>query len=174
MLLLIILAVLVGLATVLEVVNFAARGMLTGGRVEALRAEIQQTQQDLAEAANKIGALKAELRQAFNDLDRAKNDFESTEKEIVRRQKTDPVLVYQLGAEVGSGYRFRAQVTKTLPEKADPNQTLLWSKESYVEIWTPTEEKARSMALEQFPANQGYALGPFVRTGDEEAVGQAA
>src|SRR5258708_8078834 len=173
--LLLILGAWVGLAVVLEVVNFVARGILAGGsRVEALRAEIRKTQQDLADAANKMDALKGELRQAFNDLDRSKSNFESTEKEIVRRQKTDPVLVYLLGPEVGSGYRFRAPVTKILPEKPDPNQTLLWSKENFVEIWATTEEKARSFAPEPFSPTHTYTVGPFLRTGDEEVVGQAA
>lgn len=166
-----------GLAVLLEVANVIARALLLGGpRVEGLRTEIRKTHQDLADAAAKIGTLKGELRQALNDLDRAKTDFESTEKEIAKRQKSDPVMVYRIGPEVGTGFRFRAQVTKALPDKPDPNQVLLWSKETYVEVWTATEEKARQLAWEQFPAQQGYALAPFVRTGDEEAVvvGQAA
>ncbi len=166
-----------GLAVLLEVANVIARALLLGGpRVEALRTEIRKTHQDLADAAAKIGNLKGELRQALNDLDRARTEFETTEKEIAKRQKSDPVMVYRIGPEVGTGYRFRAQVTKALADKPDPNQVLLWSKETYVEVWTATEEKARQLAWEQFPAKQGYALGPFVRTGDEEAVvvGQAA
>jgi len=174
---LLVIMFLVGLAVLLEVANVIARVLLAGGaRVEALRTEIRKTHQDLADASAKIGNLKGELRQALNELDRAKTDFESTEKEIAKRQKTNPVLVYLVGPEVGSGYRFRAQITKALPEKADPHQMLLWGKESYVEVWSATEEKASSLAWQQFPAKQGYALGPFVRTGDEEtpAVGQAA
>ncbi len=168
---------LAGLAVLLEVANVIGRALLMGStRVEALRTEIRRTHQDLAEAAAKIAHLKGELRQTLNQLDRAKTDFESTEKEIAKRQKSAPVMVYRIGPEIGTGYRFRAQLTKALPEKADPNQALLWGRETYVEVWTATEEKARQLAWEQFPAKQGYALGQFVRTGDEEAVtvGQAA
>jgi hypothetical protein len=168
---------LAGLAVLLEVANVIGRALLMGSaRIETLRTEIRKTHQDLADAAAKIANAKGELRQTLNKLDRAKSDFESTEKEIAKRQKSDPVMVYRIGPEVGTGYRFRAKVTKALPEKADPNQVLLWSKETVVEIWVPSEEKASQLAWEQFPAKQGYALGPFVRTGDEEAVvvGQAA
>ncbi len=176
MLLLSIFGVLAAFGLVLEVLNFVARDFLCGGRrVEALRESIRATQKDLAEAENKIGGIKGDLRKALNDLDRVKNDFQSTEKEISRRQKTDPVLVYLIGPEVGTGFRFRAPVTKTLPaENPDANQKLLWSKENFVEIWTASEDKARALAGDQFPAKHGYTVGEFVRTGDADVVGKAA
>ena len=176
MLLLSILGVFMALALLLEVLNFVARDFLCGGRrVEALRSAIEATQKDLAQAENKMNDVKADLRKALNDLDRVKNDFQSTEKEIARRQKIDPVLIYLLGPEIGSGFRFRAPVTKALTaENTDPNQKLLWSKETFVEIWTNSEDRARQLAWDQFPAKHGYNIGAFVRTGDTDVVGKAA
>jgi len=176
MLLISILGVLMAVGLLLEVLNFVARDFLCGGRrVDALRAAIQATQKDLAQADNKMNDVKADLRKALNDLDRVKSDFQSTEKEIARKQKIDPVLVYLVGPEIGSGTRFRAPLTKVLAaENADPNQKLMWSKEAFVEIWVNSEDRARQLAWDEFPAKQGYSIGAFVRTGDADVVGKAA
>lgn len=171
---LLILATLVAVALVLEVVNFIAREFLSGVRREdALKADLQRIEEDLDSAAGKIGSLKNDLRKKFADLDRAKTTFHDAEKEIAKRNRVQPVLVYLLSPETGTGFRFRAPVSKTLPEEPEPNQTHLWRQQNFVEVWTGTEEKARSIAEDQFPAKHGYAVGVFVRTGDD-LVGKAA
>ena len=82
--------------------------------------------------------------------------------------------MYLLGPDVGSGFRFRAPVTKVLPEKPEAHQTTMWGREVFVEVWTTTEDKARALANDHFPGKHGYTVGAFVRTGDDEVVGQAA
>lgn len=172
--LLLILATLVAVALVVEVLNFIAREFLSGVRREdALKADLRRLEEDLEAAADKIGTLKNDLRKKFADLDRAKTTFHDAEKEISRRQRVQPVLVYLLGPETGTGFRLRAPVTKALPEDADPHQALLWRQQNFVEVWTASEEKARSIAADQFPAKHGYTVGAFVRTADD-VVGKAA
>ncbi len=175
MLLVLILGLTAVLAIAVEVLNLVAREFLSGVRREdKLKAALREIEKDLVEAENKIGGLKANLRTGFNELDRVKNAVMETEKEIAKRQKVDPVLVYLAGSEVGTGWRFRAPVTKTLPEKPDPNQALLWTKkESFVEVWAQTEDQAAARALDLLAPKHGYKIGAFVRTGDE-AMGKAA
>lgn len=171
---LLILATLVATALVLEVLNVIAREFLSGVRREdALKADLHRIEEDLDTAADKIGSLKNDLRKKFADLDRAKTTFHDAEKEIARRTRVQPVLVYLLGPETGTGFRFRAPVSKALPEEPEPNQAHLWRQQNFVEVWTGSEERARSIADEQFPAKHGYTVGAFVRTGDE-LVGKAA
>jgi hypothetical protein len=165
---LLILATLVAIGLVLEVLNVIAREFLSGVRREdALKADLQRIEEDLDAAAGKISSLKNDLRKKFAALDRAKTTFHDAEKEISRRTRTQPVLVYLLGPEAGTGFRFRAPVTKALPEESDPNQALLWRHQTFVEVWTGSEEKAQSIAADQFPAKHGYTIGAFVRTGDD-------
>ena len=166
--LLLSLAALVAIALVVEVLNFIAREFLSGVRREdALKADVQKIQADIDEATGKLGGLKNDLRKALADLDGAKNSFHEVDKEIARRQRVEPVLVYQLGTETGTGFRFRAPVTKTLPAEPDAGQALLWKRQNFVEVWTASEDKARSLAADQFPAKHGYSIGAFVRTGDD-------
>ncbi len=166
--LMLILAVLIAAALVVEVLNFIAREFFSGvRREEALKAELNQIGADLDKAADKLGALKNDLRKGLADLDLAKTGYHDAEKEISRRQRLQPVLVYLLGAETGMGFRFRAPVTKALPAEPDAHQKLLWGRENFVEVWTASEDKARSFASDQVPAKQGYTIGAFVRTGDD-------
>jgi hypothetical protein len=168
MLLLLLFGVVASLALAVEVLNFVAREFLSGVRREdTLKAALAQIHKDLDQADDKLGGVKSNLRKALNDLDKARTSFQEVEKEIARRHKLEPVLVYPVGSEVGTGFRFRAPLTKTLPEKPEENQTLLWKRESYVEIWTNSEDQARAGAEDQFPRKHGYTIGPFVRTGDE-------
>jgi len=162
-------------ALAVEVLNFTAREFLSGVRREdVLKSAIRQTQKDLAEADEKISGIKSKLRHALNDLDKVKTAYHETEKEIARRNRVDPLLVHLVGAEAGTGFRFRAQITKVLPEKPDPNQTVLWGKDNFVEVWATTEDEARATAVGQFPTKQGYTIGSFVRTGNDGAIGKAA
>lgn len=173
--LLLILGALVAVGLVVEVLNFLAREFLSGVRREdALKADLKRIESDLTEAVGKMGGLKNELRKALADLDRAKSAYHDVEKEISRRQRVEPVLVYLLGQETGSGFRFRAPVTKVLPEEPDPNQKRLWQRQNFVEVWTASEDKARTLAEDQFPAKHGYKVGAFVRTGDDELQEKAA
>ena len=162
------LAALVAIGLFVEVLNFVAREFLSGVRREdALKADLKRIGKDLEEAADKLGSLKNDLRKKFADLDRAKTAFHDAEREMSRRQRIDPVLVYLLGPETGTGFRFRAPVTKALPETPEPNQAVLWQRQNFVEVWTASEDRARAIAMDQFPAKQGYTIGAFVRTGDD-------
>lgn len=173
--LLLILGALVAVGLVVEVLNFLAREFLSGVRREdALKADLKRIEADLTEAAGKMGGMKNDLRKALADLDRTKTAYHDVEKEISRRQRLEPVLVYLLGQEIGSGFRFRAPVSKALPEEPDPNQKRLWQRQNFVEIWTATEEKARMLAEDQFPAKHGYKVGAFVRTDDDAPQEKAA
>lgn len=175
MLLLLTLGGVATLALAVEVLNFIAREFLSGVRREdTLKSAIEHTQKDLDEAKRKIGGIKSKLRQGLADLDRVKTAYHEVEKETARRNKVDPILVHLVGPSVGSGFRFRAPVTKVLPEKPDPNQKVLWTKESFVEVWAATEDAARTAAFEQFPSKQGYTIGAFVCTGDDDTIGKAA
>lgn len=152
---------------VLEVVNLLAREFLSGVRREdALREDLRKLQTDLAEAAKKIAGQKNDLRKGLGDLDNAKTACLDVEKEMSKRQRVDPVMVYLLGPETGVGFRFRAPLTKILAEGADAFQKKLWGRANFVEVWIASEEKARSIAEDQFPAKQGYKVGPFERTSD--------
>jgi hypothetical protein len=166
--LLLMLGALVAIGLVVEVLNFIAREFLSGVRREdALKADLKQIETDLTEAAGKMSGMKNELRKALAELDRAKTAYHDLEKEMARRQRVEPVLVYQLGQESAAGVRFRAPVTKALPEEPDANQKRLWQRQNFVEVWTASEDKARTLAAEQFPAKHGYTIGAFVRTGDD-------
>ena len=114
-----------------------------------------------------MGGMKNDLRKALADLDRAKTAYHDLEKEMSRRQRVEPVLVYQIGQETETGIRFRATVSKALPAEPDPNQKRLWGRQNFVEVWTASEDKARTLAADQFPAKHGYTIGAFVRTGDD-------
>lgn len=165
---LLILSALVAMALVLEVVNFIAREFLSGVRREdALKADVRRIETDLEEAAGKMGAIKNDLRKKLADLDQAKTAYHEVDKELARRQRLEPVLVYMLGAETGTGTRFRAPVAKALPAEADPHQKQLWGRQNFVEVWTASEDRARALAADQFPAKHGYTIGAFVRTGDD-------
>lgn len=165
---LLILGALVAVGLVVEVLNFIAREFLSGVRREdALKADLKRIESDLTEAAGKMSGMKNDLRKGLADLDRAKSAYHDVEKEIARRQRVEPVLVYLLSQETGSGFRFRAAVTKALPEEPDPHQKRLWQRQNFVEVWTPNEDKARTLAADQFPAKHGYTIGAFVRTGDD-------
>lgn len=166
--LLLILGALVAIGLVVEVLNFLAREFLSGvGREDALKADLKRIESDLSEAVSKMGGMKNDLRKALADLDRQKTAYHDAEKEIARRQRVEPVLVYLLGQETGSGFRFRAPVSKALPEEPDANQKRLWQRQNFVEIWVASEDKARTLATDQFPAKHGYTVGAFVRTGDD-------
>ena len=163
-----ILSALVAMALVLEVVNFIAREFLSGVRREdSLKADVRRIESDLEDAGAKLGTIKNDLRKKLADLDRAKTAYHDVDKEISRRQRLEPVLVYLLGPETGTGTRLRAPVTKALPAEADSHQKQLWGRENFVEVWTASEDKARSLAADQFPTKHGYTIGAFVRTGDD-------
>lgn len=168
-----ILAALVAFGLIVEVLNMIARELLSGRREEALTADVRRIGADLDAAADKLASLKNDLRKGLADLDRAKTAYHDAEREISRRQHVEPVLVYLLGPETGMGFRFRAPVQKAIPEEPDPHQALLWRRQNFVEVWTASEDKARSIAADQFPAKHGYTVGEFVRTGDD-IVGKAA
>jgi hypothetical protein len=164
---LLLLEALAGVAVVVEVLNLLAREFLSGVRREdALREDLRKLQEDLAEAARKLASQKGDLRRALGDLDVQKNACLEVEKEMSKRQRVEPVLVHLLGPETGVGFRYRASLTKELPENADSHQKKLWSRKNFVEVWVATEEKALSIADDQFAAKQGYRMGPFERTGD--------
>lgn len=164
---LLLLEALVGIAVLVEVLNLLAREFFAGVRREdALREDLRKLQEDLAEAAKKIGSQKGELRKGLGALDGAKNACLEVEKEMAIRQRVEPVLVYLLGPETGVGFRYRAPLTKALAENADAFQKKMWSRKNFVEVWVATEEKAVRIADDQFAAKHGYKIGPFERTGD--------
>lgn len=164
---LLVLGALVAIGLVLEVVNLLAREFLSGVRREdALREDLRKIQADLAEAAKKISSQKNDLRKGLRDLDNAKTACLDVEKEMSKRQRVDPVMVYLLGPETAVGFRYRAPLTKILADDADTFQKKLWGRPNFVEVWVAAEDKARSIAEDQFPAKQGYKVGAFERTGD--------
>ncbi len=164
---LLVLEALAGIAVLVEVLNLLAREFFAGVRREdALREDLRKLQEDLAEAAKKIASQKNGLRKGLGDLDGAKNACLEVEKEMEKRQRVEPVLVYLLGPETGVGFRFRAPLTKALAESADALQKKMWSRKNFVEVWVATEDKAVMIADDQFPAKHGYKIGPFERTGD--------
>jgi hypothetical protein len=172
---LLLLEALVGIALVVEVLNLLAREFLSGVRREdALREDLRKLKADLAEAAKKLAAQKSDLRKGLGDLDGAKNACLEVEKEMSLRQRVEPVLVYLLGPETGVGFRFRASLTKELAQNADAHQKKLWSRKNFVEVWVTSEEKAVSIADDQFPAKQGYRMGPFERSGGDSVTEKAA
>ena len=164
---LLLLEALVGIAVLVEVLNLLAREFLSGVRREdALREDLRKLQDDLAEAAKRLASQKNDLRKGLGDLDGAKNACLEVEKEMEKRQRTEPVLVHLLGPETGVGFRYRAPLTKILANDADAFQKKMWGRRNFVEVWVATEEKALSIADDQFSSKHGYKMGPFERTGD--------
>jgi len=164
---LLLLEALVGIAVLVEVLNLLAREFLSGVRREdALREDLRKLQEDLAEAAKRLASQKNDLRRGLGDLDGAKTACLDVEREMEKRQRVEPVMVYLLGPETGVGFRYRAPLTKALAQDADAHQKKLWGRKNFVEVWVATEEKALAIADDQFSSRHGYKIGAFERTGD--------
>jgi hypothetical protein len=161
-LLLMVLGLVGGLAVAVELLNLFAREFFGGGRAqEAIKESIRKTQSELRAADKKLDALRATRRTVASELERAAHKIEEMEREMRRTPDVPPALIHSV-ATAGSGGRYRAPLSKTLPAEADENQTLLWKNQAFVEVLAAGPEEALDAAKRQFPESHGYAIGAFI------------
>lgn len=163
MTLLLLLAVFAAFATAVEVLNFLAPDFLAGlHREGALKESIAKTQAEIAESEKRLHALRTGLRNANLEVNRATDGLERLDGEFAQRRRVDPILVYPIASSNKTSGRYRAPLSKTLPSEPEEGQALIWARPAFVEVEADGPEEARRIALRQFPAQHGYAVGEFV------------
>jgi hypothetical protein len=161
-LLLTVLMAVGGLAVIVEVLNLVARDFFGGGRAqETIKESIRKTQSEIRAADKKLDSLRTTRRGVLTEFERAANKIEELEKQMRRAPDVPPALIHTLASTAGSGTRYRAKITKTLPADADEHQTLLWKHESFLDVTAAGPDDARDAARRQFPEGHGYTIGPF-------------
>lgn len=172
-LLLMVLALVGGLAVLVEAFNLLGRDIFFGGRAqEAIKESIRKTQSELRAADKKLDSLRATRRGVVAELERTTQKIEDIEKELRRTPDVPPALIHSV-ATTGFGGRYRATLSKTLPPEADENQVLLWKHNAFVEVAAAGPEEAYDAARRQFPESHGYAIGRFTPV-DKSSVESAA
>lgn len=162
MTLLLLFAVFAAFATAVEVLNFVAPDFLAGlHREAALKESIVKTQAEIAESERRLHALRTGLQNANLDIHRAANNLEKLDEQFAERRRVDPILVYAIAATSKRSGRYRAPLSKMLPSEPEESQALIWAKPALVEVEADSPEEARRVALRQFPAQHGYAVGDF-------------
>jgi len=160
--LLMVLILVGGLAVIVEVLNLFARDFFGGGRAQdAIKESIRKTQSELRAADKKLDSLRTSRRGVLTEFERAANKIEELEKQSRRAPDVPPALIHTLASASGFGTRYRAKLTKTLPDDADENQLLLWKHEAFLEVTADGPDEALSAARRQFPEAHGYGIGPF-------------
>jgi len=173
---LILLALFV-IAVILEAVLFIAKDFLFGvHRAQSIEAQIKQTQKDVEEAAGRVRGKRKVLMGHYDECEKVVAAQAEIDKELAAMQRVRPVLVHPVG-QASPAKRFRAKLTKSLPENADSKQTLIWGFDNFVETWAETPQAARDAALRQFAPEAGYTLGEFTAQGaaaqEQSAASQA-
>lgn len=162
MTLLLVFAVFAAFAAAVEVLNFVAPEFLAGLHREAtLKESIAKTQAEVAESEKRLHALRASLRNAHLDINRAIDGLDKLEAQFAERRRVDPVLVYPIASANKTSGRYRAPLTKSLPSEPEESQALIWARPALVEVEADSPEEAQRIALRQFPAQHGYAIGDF-------------
>lgn len=161
------LVALIAFGVVLEALLMFGKELLLGTRQqEKLDSSIQEAQQDLRASQQKIEDRRAALKAAVQDAERQRGVLQAAEKEFQESQKIVPVLVHTIGIPY-SGMRFRAPVSKELPLKPDPSQTMIWTCKNFIEVWADDEAAARAAVAKQFQEKQGYKVGELTACAPE-------
>jgi cellobiose-specific phosphotransferase system component IIA len=159
---LLLMALAVAAAGVVEVLNYMAGDLFVSGKREGKAKEaIEKVRKDISEAEEKVKAARATLRSALGEVDKAKTDLIQLERDAAQKRRVPSVLVYRIGEPEPTQTRFRAPISKALAGNAEPHEKALWSTQSFVEAWADTPAHARGQAERQFRRERGYALGAF-------------
>ena len=161
------LVALIAFGVVLEAVLIFGKEFLLGTRQqEKLDASIQEAQQDLRVSQQKIDDRRATLKAALREADHQRGVLQAADKQFQESQKVVPVLVHTIGTPY-SGACFRAPVSKELPPKPAPSQTMIWSCKNFIEVWADDEAAARAALAKQFQEKQGYKVGELTACAPE-------
>jgi cell division protein FtsB len=157
-----ILLALMGLIAGLEVALYVFRGVLfRAHQAEKLERQIKEAQDELRQIQDKTHERQAEANAARDGADKALALLRQASRELADSQRPREVLVHRLG-EPGPGMPlFRASLHKMLPETPEENQRLVWSYESYVDVWATNPRFAYEIAARHFTAKAGYTVGSF-------------
>jgi septal ring factor EnvC (AmiA/AmiB activator) len=166
---LLIFGVVAGAALLCEVIaHLAPELFATNSREAALKEEISKLHHDLTTADKKIASMKTSTRASDAEIEAARLEINRIDREITQKKRVPPNLIYRIGPPSPTQLRYRAPITKQLPEQAEAHQTLVWRTPCAVETWAHTPRQAAQQAHQQFRPELGYSLGAFVRR-DEPA-----
>jgi hypothetical protein len=155
------------MALLAEAANFVAPDLFSGmAREPALKEEISRLHHDLTQADKKLETTKASTSKAAAEFEQLRQDSIRLERELNQRKTVPPVLVYRIATPSPTLLRYRATVTKSLPEVADPHQQLVWRAPAIVETWAASPRDATLQAQHHFRPELGYAVSAFVRRDD--------
>ena len=155
------------LALLAEAANFVAPDLFSGmTREPALKEEIGRLHHDLTQADKKLETGKASANKAASDIEQLRQEAIRVERELHQRKTVPPVLVYRIAAPSPTLLRYRATVSKTLPDSADPHQVLIWKAPAIVETWATSPRDAALQAEHHFRPELGYIVGAFARRDD--------
>lgn len=159
---LLVMAVAVGLAAVIEAINQLGPERFIAASQEArLKETIAKTQADVAESVRQMDVAKTALRAAFADTDKVKSELIQLDRDLTQRKRVPPILIYRIGEVLHAQTCFRAPVSKVLSTDADPEQEAIWKTPAFVETWADTPYQASRQAQHQFRPERGYAVGAF-------------
>ncbi len=157
-----ILSVLFVCAVAAELFLFLGKDYLLGTqRRTGLEVALRQSYADLKESKRRLADARSVLVAAIDEAEKQRAQLQEADRAFKDAQKILPSLIYTLG-DRGLGTRFRAAITKRLPETPERSQELIWSCKNFVDVWAYDVEAARQIATSQFTAKRQYAIGDFV------------
>jgi hypothetical protein len=166
---LLIFAVVAAAALLCEVAaRLAPELFAANSREGAIKEEISKLHHDLTTADKKIESMRAASRTSDTEIEAARLEANRLDRELVLKRRVPPVLIYRIGPPTPTQLRYRAPITKQLPEQVEPHQSLVWRTPCVVETWAHTPRAAAQQAHQQFRPELGYSVGAFVRR-DEPA-----
>ena len=161
---LIIAGLLFFVALAVEGFNAVAPDMFTTATREAeIKEEISKLHHDLGMADKKLEASKASADTNAIEIEKLRQETIRLERELNQRKEVPPVLIYRVAPPSPTLLRYRATVTKSLPEDADPQQKLVWRGPAQIETWAISPQQAKDQANHHFRRDLGYAVSAFVR-----------
>ena len=167
---LLIFGVVAGAALLCEVVVHLAPELFAANSREAtIKEEISKLHHDLTTVDKKIESMKTSTHTSDAAIEAARVEINRIDREITQKKRVPPVLIYRIGPPSPTQLRYRAPLTKQLPDQAEAHQTLVWRRPCVVETWAHTPRAAAQQAHQQFRPELGYSLGAFVRRDEEVA-----
>lgn len=145
----------------LEVILVVFKEPLSRARqAQNIEKQIADAKAETMKAREQTHIRQAELTAARTRADAAKAALKLAKDDIADAPKAREILIHEVG-EPGILPIFRAQLRKTLPPAAEPNQGLFWSRENFVDVWATNPEAAEKVASRLFASKAGYELGTF-------------
>jgi hypothetical protein len=167
---LLIFGVVAGAALLCEVTVHLAPELFAGrSRESALKEEVSKLHHDLTTAGKRIESMRTATRASDAEVEAARIEINRIDRELAQRKRVPPVLIYRIGPPSPTQLRYRAPITKALPEQTETHQTLIWRTPCVVETWAHTPRAATQQAQQQFRPELGYSVGAFVRRDEEPA-----